>query len=147
MQLTYSSDPKSELNTARWYWQMARTMRRYANRGYGCKRAAARHWNISRARLKRAMTGARPLAKFDADFETTVAGIPCGVVITGYVARRDWKQHAFPGTGPGDCDPPEPPEVDWFIVDSKGYVANWLTDRADRERDRITSEAFDHLGL
>jgi hypothetical protein len=60
------------------------------------------------------------------DFTTTVSGIPCGVVIDSYTPARPFKQHTFSGAGPGDCDPPEEAEVEWHLVDRKGYYAAWL---------------------
>jgi len=62
----------------------------------------------------------------NADFTTTVSGIPCGVVIDSYTPGRPWRQHTFSGAGPGDCDPPEEAEVTWHLVDRKGYYAEWL---------------------
>ena len=62
----------------------------------------------------------------NADFTTTVSGIPCGVVIDSYTPSRPWRQHTFSGAGPGDCDPPEEAEVTWHLVDRKGYYAEWL---------------------
>jgi len=64
-----------------------------------------------------------------ADFTTTVSGIPCGVVIDSYTHAKPWKQHTFPGAGPGDCDPPEEADVIWHLVDRKGYYAEWLTNK------------------
>jgi len=61
-----------------------------------------------------------------ANFTTTVSGIPCGVVITNYLPAKPFKQHVFIGAGPGDCDHPEEPEVEWSLIDSKGYFAAWL---------------------
>lgn len=129
--LTYSSDRHSELNTARWYYQMSRTMRRYANKGYGSMSAATRHWNIARARLIRAIKGTKPAERYDADLTTTIAGIPCGIVITYYSAPKPWRQHTFKGAGPGDCDPPEDEDVEFFVIDRKGYPAEWLERKAD----------------
>jgi hypothetical protein len=40
------------------------------------------------------------------DHNQSSGHMPCGVVVTDYVAARPWKQHTFAGAGPGDCDPP-----------------------------------------
>ena len=64
-----------------------------------------------------------------ADLETTIKGIPCGIVVDHYTAGRDWIQHTFPGAGPGDCEPPEPEEIEWRVLDRKGYPADWLADK------------------
>lgn len=79
-----------------------------------------------RARIKHEINGTKPPERFIADRQITVAGIPCGVVIQSYNPPRDWKQHTFPGAGPGDCDPPEPEEVSFFLIDLRGYPAPWL---------------------
>lgn len=124
--LTYSSDRHSELNTARWYYQMSRTMRRYANKGYGSMSAATRHWNIARARLIRAIKGTKPAERYDADLTTTIAGIPCGIVITYYSAprRNNWGH-------PDNRLPDDPADVEFFVVDRTGYPAAWLERKTD----------------
>ena len=64
-----------------------------------------------------------------ADMETTVKGIPCGVVIENYSPAKPWRQYVFPGAGPGDCSIPEPMELEFYLLDRKGYRADWLLDR------------------
>ena len=64
-----------------------------------------------------------------ADMVTTVKGIPCGVVIESYSPGRPWRQYVFPGAGPGDCSIPEPMELEFYLLDRKGYRADWLQDR------------------
>jgi hypothetical protein len=65
--------------------------------------------------------------KHAADFETTVAGIPCGIVITHYLIDR--------------ADDGDFVERDWFVVDSKGYRADWLNTKiTDKEERRINRE-------
>ena len=56
-------------------------------------------------------------------FPTKVCGIPCSVQVTVYrkaVPMRVW------GSGMGDCDPPEPEEFEFRLLDRKGYPARWL---------------------
>jgi hypothetical protein len=101
-------------------------------------------YNTARAALRHATQGTKPQTRECADFETTVAGIPCGVVVTDYVAARPWKQHTFAGAGPGDCDPPEYEDVEWRLVDSKGYPAAWLEKKMnDNDVTRITCECIE----
>ena len=92
---------------AKWQVALALAEWKCANilkRGIG---PAMARYNTARAALRHAINGTTPQKRLCADFETTVAGIPCGVVITRYVAARPWKQHTFAGAGPGDCDAPE----------------------------------------
>jgi hypothetical protein len=64
-----------------------------------------------------------------ADIETEVRGIPCGVVVDGYSAPRPAYIGNFPGAGFGDAEPPEPEEIEWHLVDRKGYRADWLAEK------------------
>ena len=53
--MTYSTDMHSRLNTARWQYQLGRTMIRYANRGYGDIHSAMRMMSRARNELLSAM--------------------------------------------------------------------------------------------
>lgn len=53
--MKYSSSPNSRLNTARWKYSLARTMMRYANKGFGDTRPAMRLMSRARAELMREM--------------------------------------------------------------------------------------------
>ena len=79
--------------------------------------------------------------KHSADFETTVAGIPCGVVVSHYE-----KVEGDKGTWASDVDYYGYTECDWFLVDRKGYRANWLekklTDKEFRSIDRQVVEVM-----
>ena len=81
--------------------------------------------------LKRHLDGKPPIEKFNVDFSVSILGIPAGVHILNYVSSQPWKQHTFRGAGPGDCDAPEPEEIEYVITDSKGYPADWLARRVD----------------
>ena len=82
----------------------------------------------------------------NANFTTTVSGIPCGVVIDSHTPARPFKQHTFSGAGPGDCDPPEEAEVEWYLVDRKGYYAAWLERKLTyNDCARIEEECFTWL--
>jgi len=130
--------------SAKWQVALALAEWKCANilkRGIG---PAMGRYNTARAALRHAAQGTKPQKRLCADFVTIVAGIPCGVVVTDYVAARPWKQHTFAGAGPGDCDPPEYEEVEWWLVDSKGYPAGWLEDKMnDDDVTRITCECIE----
>ena len=101
-------------------------------------------YNTARAALRHATQGTKPQTRECADFETTVAGIPCGVVITSYVGARPFRQHTFAGAGPGDCDAPEDEDVEWRLVDSKRYPAGWLVDKMrNADERRIERESIE----
>ena len=129
---------------AKWQVALALAEWKCANilkRGIG---PAMGRYNTARAALRHAVNGTKPQKRLCADFETTVAGIPCGVVITSYSGARPWRQHTFSGAGPGDCDPPEYEEVEWLLVDSKGYPAEWLEEKInDNDVTRITCECIE----
>ena len=55
-----------------------------------------------------------------------VSGIPAIAVVRYYQPPRPWRQHVFPGAGPGDCDPPEDEDIEWELYDRRGYPAPWL---------------------
>ena len=117
------SDPaKWQVALALAEWKCANILKRGVGPAMG-------RYNTARAALRHAINGTTPQKRLCADFETTVAGIPCGVVITDYVAAKPWKQHTFAGAGPGDCDPPEDEDVEWRLVDGDGYPAAWLEDK------------------
>ena len=117
------SDPaKWQVALALAEWKCANILKRGVGPAMG-------RYNTARAALRHAINGTTPQKRLCADFVTTVAGIPCGVVVTDYVAARPWKQHTFAGAGPGDCDPPEYEDVEWRLVDGDGYPAGWLEDK------------------
>jgi hypothetical protein len=132
-----SAPAKRQVALALAEWKCANILKR----GIG---PAMGRYNTARAALRHAVNGTKPQKRLCADFETTVAGIPCGVVITSYSGARPWRQHTFSGAGPGDCDPPEYEEVEWLLVDSKGYPAEWLEEKMnDNDLTRITCECIE----
>jgi len=129
---------------AQWNVALAKAELKCANILNSGKSGAMSKLNTARAALRHAVNGTKPQKRLCADFETTVAGIPCGVVITSYSGARPWRQHTFSGAGPGDCDPPEYEEVEWLLVDSKGYPAGWLEAVFDKYAPaRIDRECID----
>ena len=132
-----SGPAKWQVDQALAEWKCANIQKR------GVGPAMARY-NTARAALRHALNGTTPQKRLCADFETTVEGIPCGVVITSYSGARPWRQHTFSGAGPGDCDPPEYEDVEWWLVDSKGYPAGWLEEKMnDNDVTRIDRECID----
>jgi len=66
--------------------------------------------------------------------ETTIAGIPCLVVCTGYSPGRPGRLYG----PPENCYEAEPDELEWEIYDRKGYLADWLAEKTTNEdEDRI----------
>ena len=128
---------------AQWNVALAKAELKCANILNSGKSGAMSKLNTARAALRHAVNGTKPQKRLCADFETTVAGIPCGVVITSYVGARPFRQHTFAGAGPGDCDAPEDEDVEWRLVDSKGYPAGWLEEKMnDDDVTGITCECI-----
>ena len=72
-------------------------------------------------------------------FPFTLNGIPCQVEVTLYqkaLPMRIW------GSGMGDCDPPEPEEFEFRLLDRRGYAAAWLEDKRTPVIDREIYAAF-----
>jgi len=73
--------------------------------------------------------------------ETTIQGIPCHIEVTRYDPGAPM---VITGSGFGDAEPPEPEEIEWRVLDRKGYRAQWLEDKMteqdEREIDRELSE-------
>lgn len=70
------------------------------------------------------------------DVETEVRGIPCGIVVDSYTPGRPGYIGKFPGAGFGDAEPPEPEEIEWHLVDRKGYRAHWLEERLTESQEQ-----------
>lgn len=141
MALKYSGDPNSHLNSSRREFAEAKLMLSLANQGITSRSGAMRSLNYARTKLKQVLYGVKPSHYRCADFTTTIAGIPCGIAIDSYKPALEWKQHTFPGAGPGDCDPPELAEVEFTVLDRKGYPAQWLRNKADESK--LESEVID----
>ena len=71
------------------------------------------------------------MAKFVPDYEITVCGIPCGVVIESFNDVPPWKGSA--STCPSDVDYYGYVDIEWFLIDRKGYPAKWLERKMDKE--------------
>lgn len=74
---------------------------------------------LNKARQR--LSGKPPAETFEAHFETTVCGIPCGVYVERYCPEE-----VIRGCMSQRIDPPDPEEIEFRILDRKGYVAEWL---------------------
>jgi hypothetical protein len=129
--LQYSTSQNTELNTLRCnLWAASDAISRtnkglsaltkgQAFKGYNHALTALRHYTLK-------LQGKPIPERFTADFEITVCGIPCGVVVTDYSAPRDnMRGH------PDNWLPDDPEEVEFFLIDRKGYPADWLYEKGD----------------
>lgn len=66
-------------------------------------------------------------------FNTRVGGIPCKCHVTHYSTGSPMQVY---GSGMGDCEPPEPEEFEYELLDRKGYRAEWL--------DRFVNDQLSH---
>lgn len=75
--------------------------------------------------------------------DTNICGIPCKVQLEHYNPGADM---IITGMGFGDCEPPEPEEVEFTVLDRKGYPAAWLENKlTDSDRDRIEEELIKYM--
>lgn len=74
--------------------------------------------------------------KYNSDFSTHVCGIPCGVVVESFTeVKPDYTSWASPEDYYGYT------ESEWFLVDRKGYKADWLERKMnDDDRDELEIE-------
>jgi len=80
-------------------------------------------------------------------FPTLISGIPCQCNVTSYSEYVPWKQHVFPGAGPGDCDPPEEGEFEFTILNMNGNEDSELQDQiSDEDTIRLEKEYIEFLG-
>lgn len=76
------------------------------------------------------------MTPLETHFETTVAGIPCGVHITSYQ----------PFVPPTWDDPGEPEDVEYIVTDRKGYEAEWLERKMTKDDWReLDAEVLDEV--
>ena len=79
--------------------------------------------------------------KYTPDFNTKVCGIPCGVVVESY--------HKTEPTYSCMAETPEEYygdlEIEYFLVDRKGYRANWLQNKMDQyDKEELEIQIVDH---
>lgn len=74
------------------------------------------------------------------DFETTIAGIPCVIAVTGYSPG-----YAAVREGPF-AGPAEGPDVDYVVLDRNWYKADWLAKKiTDSDREKIYELAVEGI--
>lgn len=77
------------------------------------------------------------------DLETRIAGIPCGIVVDSFFEQPQHK--GSPLTCNSDWDFYGYVDVEWHVVDRRGYLAAWLQskmtqDDADRIKKKLLKQ-------
>lgn len=69
--------------------------------------------------------------------ESRISGIPC-IISYSYTPGEPMR---ITGTGFGDCDPPEPAEIEFSVHDRRGRPAPWLESKmTESDCERIELE-------
>lgn len=82
------------------------------------RRSAAREFIEHYNALRQAQRGGKART-YNADFETKVAGIPCGVVVLEYRNVSGWSSNP-------EMAEPDDHEFEFILVNTRGYRAHWL---------------------
>jgi hypothetical protein len=118
------------LTEARAAYLYARDQIKYGNKhGGAIKRACIINFNHARANLVRTIRKleGRPIMQYTPSFYTKVKGIPCGVVVTHY-RPAEYNNHGHPDYRLPD----EPAEIEFFLVNVKGYKMEFLERQMDK---------------
>ena len=76
-------------------------------------------------------------------FESNVVGIPCIIHVTGF-----YQQEPLGRNAPTDLDCYGYVEIDFEVLDRKGYKAKWLEAKLNEDEiSRIEDEIVDKMGL
>lgn len=79
------------------------------------------------------------MPKEQADFTTTVRGIPCGVVVDRCLVVKGQGMRAA-----SDFDCTGFAEIEWRLLDKKGYPARWLQKKmTDSDKEKLEIEIID----
>jgi hypothetical protein len=74
--------------------------------------------------------------------ESSINGIPCQIKVTSYNRVKGSMSY----NAPSDMDYYGYTEMEWEILDRKGYPASWLEKKiSDRENDRIEQAIIDYM--
>lgn len=73
-----------------------------------------------------------------ADFETTVCGIPCGVIVDDCIVVKPFK--GSPHLCDSDIDYYGYTEINFTLLDRKGYQADWLRRKMSAEDVELLEE-------
>ena len=77
------------------------------------------------------------MTHYEAEIETTIAGIPCLIGVTHYECVRG----SYSYNAVSDMDYYGYSEAEWDVLDRKGYKAAWLERKLTaRDHDRINAE-------
>ena len=87
-------------------------------RGSEERRKAMREFNKHYNALRQAQRGGKAKT-YNADFETKVAGIPCGVVVLEYRDASDWSSNP-------EMAEPDDREFEFILISARGYRIEWL---------------------
>lgn len=117
-------------NTLYWHYALAKSELKVANVLKQGRSEAMTKLNKARAAWQRALTERKPVEHYQyTDYETTIAGIRCGIVVLSLTeGRRNTWGH------PDNQLPDDPAEIEYAVVDRKGYEADWLRDKVDRAK-------------
>jgi hypothetical protein len=79
-----------------------------------------------------------------AEVQAHVAGIPCLIGVMTYVKVKPW------GGSSRSCDNPDDyygyEEIEYDVLDRKGYLANWLSKKiTDDDKIRIDELIYNHF--
>jgi hypothetical protein len=81
--------------------------------------------------------------RYVGDFDTHIQGIPCQVLIASYSNVKG----SYSYNAPSDMDYYGYTDMDYGILDRRGYPAPWLERKmTQRDRDRIEQEIIDYSG-
>ena len=71
-------------------------------------------------------------------FDTRISGIPCQINVRSFTP---YAPMCITGSGFGDADPPENEELEYEVLDRKGYRAKWLESKiTPNDNERIYEE-------
>jgi hypothetical protein len=80
--------------------------------------------------------------KHQIDYHITVKGMPAGAVIESFSAGCPARIRV----DPLDSFPAEDAEIEFFIVDRKGYKADWLVNRmTDNDWDEAAEQVLEQI--
>lgn len=77
-------------------------------------------------------------------FDSRISGIPCQIKVGTYIPYVPMKVY---GTGYGDADAPVPPEIEFEVLDRKGYKASWLEKKLTPDDEARLLEEFQLMRL
>ena len=105
--------------------------------------ACARKTVLGGLRSKEARCAVKP-NNFLATIDASIAGIPCQIGVTHFHVQPPHRGGAH--TCESDWDFYGYTEIDFQVLDRKGYPADWLAKKmTDRDNDRINEDITNHM--